>query len=585
MFNKYYHEELTFLRELGKEFAEAHPEAAHYLSAKGSDPEVDRLLEGFAFLTGRIRHKLDDELPELTHMLIGLLWPHYLRPIPAMSILQCKPKEHLLSDHQVISRGTEVASVAVEGVQCRFRTCYDVDLYPLSLRQVFMENPSGKKSQLRLTCEPHQGVQLKNIKIERLRFYLHGESNVTSALFLWLSRCIKKISIRSVSGTEAPISLPPDMLCQAGFGDDEVLLPYPLHSFKGYRFLQEYFCLPEKFMFFDLYGLEKLYEAGIDNTFEILLEFDKRWDDALRVSEENILLYCTPVINLFQHEADPIRIEQERTSYRIHPHGSDIKHFEIFSVDRVNGWDQYAARERVYEPFYSFKHGQKSLGRGNVYHNTTLQSAVVGHGTDTYISFVNEEGDREAPFAEAVNIELTCSNRNLPSELRVGDIRIPTDKSPEYVEFRNILPVRNSIPPPLGGDLHWRLISHLSLNYQSLTNPDSLRRILGVYNFQALYDSQAARQSELLLEGIASVHAEPDEHIFRGAVIRGTYIRMELLEDHFAGEGEMLLFASVLNEFFTLYSSINSFCRLEVRGVQKGETYDWPPRIGQQIIL
>ncbi|HEX9593485.1 MAG TPA: type VI secretion system baseplate subunit TssF, partial [bacterium] len=88
MFNKYYQDELAFLREMGEEFAAAHPQVAHMLAAHGTDPDVERLLEGFAFLTGRIRQKLDDELPEITHTLMGLLWPHYLRPIPAMSVVE-----------------------------------------------------------------------------------------------------------------------------------------------------------------------------------------------------------------------------------------------------------------------------------------------------------------------------------------------------------------------------------------------------------------------------------------------------------------------------------------------------------------
>ena len=57
MFNKYYQDELTYLRELGKEFAAAYPAIAPLLAERGADPDVERLLEGVAFLTGRIRQK------------------------------------------------------------------------------------------------------------------------------------------------------------------------------------------------------------------------------------------------------------------------------------------------------------------------------------------------------------------------------------------------------------------------------------------------------------------------------------------------------------------------------------------------
>lgn len=48
---------------------------------KDADPDIERLLEGVAFLTGNLRQKIEDEFPELTHGLIKMLWPNYLRPL------------------------------------------------------------------------------------------------------------------------------------------------------------------------------------------------------------------------------------------------------------------------------------------------------------------------------------------------------------------------------------------------------------------------------------------------------------------------------------------------------------------------
>jgi len=588
VFNKYYQEELTFLREMGREFAEAHPEAAHMLAAPGADPEVDRLLEGFAFLTGRIREKLDDELPELTHLLIGLLWPHFLRPLPSMSILRFEPKEHVLSESQTIRRGTQVASVPVDGVRTRFQTAYDVEIFPLSLRDARILTPAGRESGLELSFHPHQGVHPGSLGMERLRFFLHGQKNVAMALYFWLLRRLRGVTVRQ--GGRTRLSLGADAVQEVGFADDEVLLPYPLRSFQGYRFLQEYFALPEKYLFLDLTGLEGLAAALEEGPFEIRFEFDRLWDDALQVSRENLLLYCTPVINLFPHEADPLRVDHRMASYRVRPHGSDAAHYEIFSVDRVSGWDEATGRERSYRPFDSFDSspgpaGGTGAGRGATFYHTSLRKAVVGRGTETYISFLDEEGRQALPATEVVSIELTCSNRTLPSELRPGDIRIPTDDTPEYVEFRNVSPVTPSIPPPLEGDLFWRLISHLSANYRSMADPGNLRQVLRVYDFPGLYDRKAARATELKLDGIAAVAAEADDYLYEGSVIRGVRVLLELHEDRFASEGDMLLFGAVLREFYALYTSLNAFCRMEIRGTQKGESFSWPPRIGRQSLL
>src|ERR1044071_5767356 len=122
MFNKYYQDELTYLRELGKEFAQAYPAIGPMLAERGGDPDVERLLEGVAFLTGKIRQKLDDELPQVIHSVALLLFPHALRQIPATPMLEFPPLPNVVRQKRLVARNAEVGSVPVDGVSCRFRT-------------------------------------------------------------------------------------------------------------------------------------------------------------------------------------------------------------------------------------------------------------------------------------------------------------------------------------------------------------------------------------------------------------------------------------------------------------------------------
>ena len=144
MFNRYFQQELSFLRELGAEYSEAHPAVAPMLSGPSSDPDVERLLEGVAFLTAQVREKLDDEFPEIIHELIQLVWPHYLRPIPSCSIICFTPKPALKQPLKVKS-GVQVASVPVEGTVCLFQTCYDTEIHPLVLRETEYIDPAGSR--------------------------------------------------------------------------------------------------------------------------------------------------------------------------------------------------------------------------------------------------------------------------------------------------------------------------------------------------------------------------------------------------------------------------------------------------------
>lgn len=582
MFNRYFEDELTFLRELGAEFARSNRSAAPFLAERGADPDVERLLEGFAFLTGRLRQKLDDELPELTQSMMQWLWPHYLRPVPALSILEFEPLTHMVKEPMTIPRDSEVASVAVDGTPCRFRTCSPVELLPISLDSAALERPAGTAGVLRLTFRPSTGVALEKLTANRIRFYLHGEPSSTFGLFLQLTRRLKQITVRAAGGAA---NLPPDSLVTCGFEPEEALLPYPPNAFPGYRLLQEYFALPQKFLFLELRGLPRLQTLGVQGTFEILFEFQRAPDSGVRVGTDNIRLFCTPVANLFPLESDPLRVEHQKVEYRVRPGGLPPDHAAVFSIDKALGLVRGTVETQDIPAFFSFRHNPQVNGGGSSWYSVRLRESVADRQVDTYVSFVNASGVPTPPPAETVSLQLTCTNRTLANQLRVGDITRATDSSPAFARFRNITPVLAGSPPPLGGDLHWRLIASLALNHLSLADVSALRELLGLYDFRALYDRQAARESELLISGIQSVCARPEERLWRGTPIRGQRVEIEMLEENFAGEGEMVLFGAVLSEFFALYSSINSFSRLIARGVKHGEVYEWSPRLGFERLI
>lgn len=586
MFNKYYADELAFLREMGREFSQAHPDAAHFLAEAGSDPDVERLLEGFAFLTGRLRQKLDDELPEITHSLMSLLWPHYLRPIPSMTMLQFNPKRQKVLGRQTIPAGTEVDSVPVEGTPCRFGTCCEVDMYPLDLDRVDF-NLSAAPPSMTFGFRLWDGAVISAMGLERLRFHLHGDPSATQLLYLWLQRHLKSIKVRAFdeTGTERAYPLSQDALKPAGFEEEDSLLPYPGFSFPGFRLLQEYFSLPSKFLFFDLTELQLL--AAFEGTvgFEVDFEFDRSLPTPLELHQDGIRLNCTPAINLFAHDADPIHVDHEKVEYRIRPAGSNPLFYEIYSVDGVMGFEKGTSGRREYHPLYSFQSQSGKLREDEIHYHTRQVPSVVGYGTDTYISFVHSDMMSAPPPTETVSIHLICTNRWLPTQLRQGDIRVPTSNTPEFTTFENIVGATTPVMPPLAGTLHWRLISHMALNYLSLTNVEVLKNVLSLYNFHAIYDRQAARANEMRMAAIRSVKTEPTHRLLSGAPVRGTEVEVELQEDQFAGEGDLYLFANVLNEVFSLYATINSFIQLTVRGAQHGEIYQWPPRIGRQMLL
>jgi type VI secretion system protein ImpG len=586
-FNRYYQDELAYLRELGKEFSDANPKLAPFLADRGNDPDVERLLEGFAFLSGRLRQKLDDDLPELTHSLVALLWPHYLRPVPSMSVLEFKPTFNAVTESKTIPRGMEVESNPIADTRCCFRTCYDVEIHPLDIDRVTLRR-DARGCVLEVEFLLHIGASLEKLALKNLRLHLHGEPYNSRTLYLWMNRYLQNITVRpggQAQGTTG-FSLNPENLQPAGFAEEEAMLPYPPTVFLGYRLIQEYYALPEKFLFLDLKGLEPL--ATFDKTtqrFVVSFEFNRPIEEAVRIQKENICLYCTPIVNLFSRDADPIRVDQTKVEYRVRPSGQDSVHVETYSIDRVEGWTSGRNKGREYSAFESYDHRPDDPADPRVYYRTRLRPAVVGKSVETYISFVSQDESHTIPRAETVSLQLTCSNRNLPEKLKVGDICNATGNSPEFCTFRNIIPANPSVSPPLGAGLHWNLISNMALNYVSLASIDALRTILFTYDFRIHHDRQAERESRQRLDGLINARVEPVDLLHKGMPIRGLRTHLDMRESNFAGEGDMFLMASVLSVFFALFASVNSFHQLVVQGIEHGEVYQWPTRTGQQPLL
>ncbi|MBM4309123.1 MAG: type VI secretion system baseplate subunit TssF, partial [Deltaproteobacteria bacterium] len=249
MFNRYFQEELTHLRDLGKEFSRAHPALAPMLAGATPDPDVERLLEGVAFLTALLRQKLDDEFPEIINELMQLIWPHYLRPIPSTTLIAFTPKPNLRQS-MTIPPGIQVASIPVEGTSCLFRTCYEVEVHPLVLVDASFTQPSGQPPLIKLLFET-KGMKLSDWQPKTLRLFLAGDYPDASDLYFLLNRHLRRIHIKPLEKGKSCF-LGPEDLKPVGFSDQEPLISYPSHAFPGYRILQEYFISPQKFLFLAL---------------------------------------------------------------------------------------------------------------------------------------------------------------------------------------------------------------------------------------------------------------------------------------------------------------------------------------------
>lgn len=601
---QYYQDELRYLREVGPDFARTHPDIARLLSDRGSDPDVDRLLEGVAFLCGRIRQKLDDELPELTANLMGLLWPHYMRPVPSLSILEILPDAGAMQAPLTVPKGSMFGSVPVDGTSCRYQNCWPVILRPCILDEAGLEISPAKPATLNLRLRAAGKAGLDACQLSSVRLHLAGDP-LTSFTLYWMltapvadgNYVLPAIREIRVSGTGAtakqPVLLSSECIRTAGLDRSEPVLRYPARSFAGYRLLQEYFALKERFLFVDLLGLDYAVRTlDVKDTIQISIVMNRRLDSYPRVTRDNVRMHCAPIINLFPHSADPIRLKHDQSQYLVMPSRTgvaDRRHVEVFSLDALAGMAQVDGGATVeYKPFHSFDHDMWDDVRHAAYYQTHVAPAIDGGddpsmGTDTFVSLVGGAMQDGLPADATISLEMTGTNRNLPEKLRAGDICEATDSSPAGARFTNLLKPTPTVRPPLGKALHWRLISHLALNHVSLTDVEHFRELLRVYEFQAEHDAQRAHAHRRMLEGIRKVRTSYRERLIRGAVARGIYTEIELHEDHFAGEGDAYLFATILDRFLGLYVTVNAFSELKVTFARTKQEFAFAPRWGEQL--
>jgi len=623
----YYERELIFLRRMGANFAKKYPKIAARLSLeeeKVEDPHVERMIEAFAFLTGRIGLKLDDELPEITDSFINILYPHYLAPIPSMAITQLSfgSPQDKVTNAQVVERGVRLNTPPVDGSPCHFRTAYDVELMPIEVESASLESPAPKDSRgkygecfVRLSLRVFGDANLHEIKVGKageparfLRFYLDGDPQLVFPLYEIIlnqatsvefrakeaplgGRAMKTLTNVQLKGPD-PVILPADeAIRQVGFAENESILPYTKRSFAGYRLLSEYFAFPYKFLFVDIHGLDAAAAKKFGSHFDILIHLKNVTPPAAPITAETFRLGCTPIVNLFNKLADPVYLSQRKYEYQIIPDVQRQMSTEIYSIDEVFTTDPVTNTTREFSSFYSLRHAYGEQMDKSFWYATRRQSQrAEDEGTEVFLSLVDSNFNPRSPAAEVLNVRATCTNRDLPAKLPFGgrDNDLEVEGTVLISRARILTKPTETIRPPQRRSAQWRLISHLNLNYISLISaednkPTALQEILYLYNFN---DSSITRKQILGVTGIESrnIVRQIGGRVGTGFV-RGFETTLTFDEDQFVGSG-LFLFACVLERFLGLYSSANSFNQMVMRTEQREEVVKkFPPRAGEQLLI
>lgn len=614
---RYYNQELRYLREMGGEFAKEFPKIASRLAMdtlEVSDPYIERLLEGCAFLAARIQLKQDSEFPRLSHRLLELLYPNLLAPVPSMLVAQIEPVRNdpnLLKGPR-IPRGTPLtATLAHTRTRCEFRTAQELQLTPLATdsAEYFLNLPDLKLSAYSLPDRPRSGVRVRlslaegmtlaQLSLDELRIFIGGQTDVAMHLHELITTSFIGVLVGAPGRPETRRLLDAASLRPVGYDDEDAVLPVQLRMLSGLRLLQEYFAFPSRFLFFDLLGLGAILPELPGTEIELHFLFSRpgiALDGVVEVS--NFSLHCVPAINLFEKRTDRIPVDDGHHDFHVVPDRSVPLDYEVFDILEASGFDDQG-KERHYLPLFAPSHATSPHRTAyySLWREPRLQSDQTRRegprsgyiGSEVFLSLVDRE---DAPVPESlrqIGVMARCTNRDLPLFLLAGNSSSPLTLAAgiPVAGVRAVAGPSRPFSALKEGGVAWRLINLLSLNYLSLLDSEANEGAAALRDLLSRLPMGAEPSQRRMIESIQKVSANPvvRRHPTTGPIAFSRGLRIEIWMDELGNEGgSAVMFASVLHRYFTNHASLNSFVETVLHSLSRGELMHWGPRLGSRPI-
>lgn len=613
-----YNDELTHLREVGAEFAKEFPKIAARLSMDGvevSDPYVERLLEGFAFLAARVQLKIDAEHPRLIQHMLETVYPGFLSPVPSMMMARLRPDllDPNLARGFTIPRDSALTSEAVRGqnTRCEFRTSQDVTLWPVDIDavQYFTHAPDLPLTRLpgarqirgglRIKLKTHGGIKFRQLGLDTLPLHIAAPDDVAfrlhelvlgNGLGTWVG-----------GGEKASMSAYADAgsVQAMGYGDNEALLPETLRGFSGHRLLQEYAAMPQRFLQFSVTDLARRF-ALIDGTeAEVVLLFSKP-DVSLEslVDAQSLALYCTPAVNLFPKRLDRIQLGTGAWEHHVVPDRTRPMDFEVHSIETVTGYGTAQAAEQKFLPLYTAFHDE-SRSHG-AYYTVRREPRLLSSrqrlegprsayiGQELFLSLVDPNN---APFRDDIRqLSLTAlaTNRDLPTLLPGSATTWTLDAAGPTIRIDTLRGPTRPVQRIARGDVGWAMVSLLSLNYLSIAGEDPARAAAALRSLLSLHGPEQDMAWSKQVDGVQSLRAQSVVRRlpFPGPLTFGCGVEITLVADELGFQGSSaFLLGSVLDQFFARHASANSFVETVLRSASRGEILRTRPRVGTRAVL
>ena len=570
-FEGVYLQELARLRTLGQEFAQEQPMVASYLGGESGDPDVERLLQGVAFLSALVRKKLDDEVPEFINDVVSLVGTDIVGPLPAMSVLKLDSTGKNPNGVE-IQAGSEFASQPIDGTPCIFSTSWSLITQPVELISCLTET-AGNNGRITLNLEL-QNLLLAQWTGNKLSIYFSGPYPEAANMAYTVLHKLKKVSVRF--GTDKNTQSYPLTVQFPGLDPEKSLFPVKAVVAGHLRWARQSQAFPERGFFIELSGFNAAPKPPGVKEFSIDFDFIYKGQHINKITNAHFTLNAVPACNIFDTSAIPIQRTGLQENYLIAPLGFDSDKVQIFDVQKVTGREEGNSIEHEYFPTSSVFMGtsghsyqviaEESVRQGSINHFLRLPFNSTSIG-----SFIGAN-----PKRETLSLFVRCTNGILDERIRLGEINQRTPQSPEKITVTNITVPIGATKPAIGSDGMWKVAAHARLNLGAAADTKTLKELLSLYLPEGGENVGRVVAQRRRVEGIENVSLASDTRLVKGNLYRGVVVTIQLHHNFYPCTGDLYLFANVLAYVLAGFVELNTYVTLRVHDVVNGELYEWP---------
>ncbi|WFQ78127.1 type VI secretion system baseplate subunit TssF (plasmid) [Xenorhabdus sp. SF857] len=538
-FEDYFQHEIEYLRALQRLVRQEKPHLADILS--GHDPDVEKLHEGFAFLTARLHQKIDDGIPEYSQPLLQRLHSQVIKGIPATSIVQLKSKPSTDTAYSVpINRQI----ITEDGTS--FITCRACDIEPLEIVRREIQHQT-KETRLTLTFR-YTGKDTR-WKISPINLFLSADEIVAETLMLALTQeagdiqlheetssyPMNGLSMASLQGTSRLILSPPQ---RAGNWAPQMLME-SLYLPHVHHFIT--LALPTTMRSYVLMAEAREFTVTIPLNCELAIS-EAQMAEAFH-------LHCVPVVNRQSSQLTvPFTPETERYSLPLPSaegllditdveleHEPDEEHdrgneFRFYPDSLLTGMDRFPENEQIW--FYSLEVSEDALGR--------FQYDLI---------FRDSRGQvMTQPPARKFICQVTTFRLQAVS-LGVDERCYVDETLPDNVQIKNLTLPSLPYPPLTDSHRYWTLLSHYSSSPFLLYSVNMLKELLHGYDFYTETDRNRSRTLRSRIGGLVAVHSKTSDWLIKGIPHRCLFIELILDDGAYSHEGEAFMFAHSVSQF------------------------------------